>query len=724
VTSAVLSRVPVSESAIEDSRQRLLSIPVELDKTIVERSGVTLDLTTAWVAGEHCALLGPPGTAKSKLVRTIMKVFNALTTNPDGSFSGVLNYFEYLLTPFTEPNELFGPIDIVAYKSGNYRRMTTRMLPEAHIAFLDEALALDTPIPTPTGWTTIGDIKVGDMVMGTGSPTRVTGLTPVKTGTCFRVTFRDGESVVADAGHLWLARPSEGTQPFKVWTTQQMVDDGRAFVIPLSEAVDLPEVDIPFDPYTFGLWLGNGNCWNGEIIVRNEMADTVLREIQKTQPEARLVAPRKGQSPAITYVSMASTGFRGRLGLLGMLNNKHLPTSFLRGSIQQRLRLLQGLMDTDGHMMQEGTCVFSNTNESIVRGVCDIVRSLGITCTLRPVRDLREGARGPHQQCWKVTFHASVDYPPFLHRPHAEIVPSKHRPQRRISAIEKVDDVPVRCIEVEADDHLFLAGTGWAVTHNCFKANSAILNALLTMLNERIFHEGGFVKETPLRMVVMASNELPSQGLSALWDRCLVRHAIEPISRPENEAALFAGTLPVAVGQPLASLADADAVAGLASVVTLPAEVLAAMSKLHSDLKAKGISVTDRRKDQEGRWLQVCAALDGKTEVAVEHLARLAPLLWSRDEDRPIVDLAIEPYAAAWRVQLKLVQAAMKKLDAEVPVDLSKSTLQQLGGWAKEVASLNKSLLGYKGKPGVDATLQDLANRGGAIKQRLVELRG
>jgi MoxR-like ATPase len=85
------------------------------------------------LAGEHIALIGPPGTAKSALVRSFAHSIDS-------------KYFEYLLTRFTEPNELFGPVDIPAFRQGTYRRRTESMMPEAEIVFLDEIFKSNSAI--------------------------------------------------------------------------------------------------------------------------------------------------------------------------------------------------------------------------------------------------------------------------------------------------------------------------------------------------------------------------------------------------------------------------------------------------------------------------------------------------------------------------------------------------------------------------------------------------
>ncbi|MDF1562583.1 MAG: AAA family ATPase [Deltaproteobacteria bacterium] len=85
------------------------------------------------IAGEHLVVIGPPGTAKSAIIRSFAELCDA-------------HYFEYLLTRFTEPNELFGPIDMAAFREGRYERRTEGMLPEAEIVFLDEVFKANSAI--------------------------------------------------------------------------------------------------------------------------------------------------------------------------------------------------------------------------------------------------------------------------------------------------------------------------------------------------------------------------------------------------------------------------------------------------------------------------------------------------------------------------------------------------------------------------------------------------
>ncbi len=113
--------------------QRLRALARSLETQFLGRQETIRLMVLSVIAGEHIALVGPPGTAKSALVRTFARAIDS-------------KYFEYLLTRFTEPNELFGPVDIPAFRQGTYRRRTEGMMPEAEIVFLDEIFKSNSAI--------------------------------------------------------------------------------------------------------------------------------------------------------------------------------------------------------------------------------------------------------------------------------------------------------------------------------------------------------------------------------------------------------------------------------------------------------------------------------------------------------------------------------------------------------------------------------------------------
>jgi MoxR-like ATPase len=104
-----------------------------LDERYLDKNELVRLLLVTLVAGEHMLIVGPPGTAKSALVRHLARLIDA-------------RYFEYLLTRFSEPNEIFGPIDIKAFREGTYVRRIEAMLPDADIVFLDEIFKSNSAI--------------------------------------------------------------------------------------------------------------------------------------------------------------------------------------------------------------------------------------------------------------------------------------------------------------------------------------------------------------------------------------------------------------------------------------------------------------------------------------------------------------------------------------------------------------------------------------------------
>ncbi|MCS7128883.1 MAG: AAA family ATPase [Desulfurococcaceae archaeon] len=114
-----------SSSSIEALLNAAQGFVKELSRPFVGRDEEARIIAAAVVSGEHTVLIGEPGTAKSALARRAAELINA-------------RFFKYLLTKFTEPDELFGPLDIVALREGKYVRVTRNKLPEAEIAFIDE----------------------------------------------------------------------------------------------------------------------------------------------------------------------------------------------------------------------------------------------------------------------------------------------------------------------------------------------------------------------------------------------------------------------------------------------------------------------------------------------------------------------------------------------------------------------------------------------------------
>lgn len=340
-------------------------------------------------------------------------------------------------------------------------------------AVADEALALDTPLPTPTGWISMGEVSAGDQLLGSdGEPTAVLKAGDILVDRpCFRVTFEDQTSIVASGGHLWQTRIASSAAKPRIRTTSEMAADGRRFRIPAPPVHDCPPALQEIDPYVLGLWLGDGDSRNATISVGDEDLEETERLIVDSGYTATRCRTRDDKANLL-YVSLPGSrknrfspvrGLKVRLASAGLIQNKHVPPEYLRGSTEQRTALLQGLMDSDGHATKHGPCSFVG-NDQISSDCLALLRSLGQSARRTWVPDTRSREGG----YFKINFAPRRGLMPFRLQRKADRV----RPHRRgaewitVIAIEAVGSVPVRCVAVDAPDHLFLAGAAGHVTHN------------------------------------------------------------------------------------------------------------------------------------------------------------------------------------------------------------------------------------------------------------------
>jgi replicative DNA helicase len=413
-----------------------------------------------------------------------------------------------------------------------------------------KALALDTPLPTPTGWTTMGDVELGDQLIGAdGKPTTVVAATDVMYGRpCYEVEFSDGTVIVADAQHQWLtetrasrksawaaARRYNGTRTQRTFpsvkTTEEILATLRCngmerrlnHAVVNTRPLHLPEQELPLPPYALGVWLGDGYAASARITTADpeivvHMETDGLRVVprgglvytlrlperlpvaqrscvvcgKQFRPQtsqvrtcgrscggrARLVSPPV-QPPTCPDCGKPSSGMtqcqacrnhhgtvQGILRSLGVLDNKHIPTIYLRASEVQRRSLLAGLLDTDGTVNGSGAVQFSVTSRRLAEDTCELIVSLGYRCSLvlKPVK----GRTGASSTAYTLTF-STTDEVFRLERKrlmHKERKGPGRTGKRLITAVQPVPSVPVRCVEVDSPVHLYLASRSMLPTHN------------------------------------------------------------------------------------------------------------------------------------------------------------------------------------------------------------------------------------------------------------------
>jgi replicative DNA helicase len=364
---------------------------------------------------------------------------------------------------------------------------------------IGKALALNTPLATPHGWTTMGQVAIGDRVIGAdGRPVTVVATTEVLTARpCYEVEFSDGEVIVADAQHQWLtwtraARRYDarlrGHQrevalrvPPSVVTTEQIastlrcptVDRRPNHAVALCGPLQLPEADLPIPPYALGCWLGDGHSAGAritpaepELIMHIEASGLdVIPQHSRYLCELAQSAEERQAGPK-HCVSQDSV--QARLRDLGLIDNKHIPLTYLRASEAQRRELLAGVLDTDGTVTSTGSAQIAITSRRLADGVRELIQSLGYRCSMT-IKQV-QGRTQASSTCYILNF-TTADQVFRLSRKQAAHKERLHHDRQRtrwryITAVRPVPSVPVRCIQVDAVDQMYLAGRNMIPTHN------------------------------------------------------------------------------------------------------------------------------------------------------------------------------------------------------------------------------------------------------------------
>lgn len=257
------------------------------------------------------------------------------------------------------------------------------------------------------------------------------------------------------------------------------------YSIELNQPLNLPKVDLPIDPYVLGAWLGDGNNHNGII---TSYDDEIISEISKagyeistlsSSPRSFIIGEKIYKYPHSNY--HFTYALTKQIKENGLFKNKHIPTNYQRASFDQRLSLLQGLMDTDGTINDKGQSEISLTNKRLALETNELVRSLGIKSTIRKAAagiTLKDSQGVTYRKnCgfkWTIFFKTTI--PVFrLERKRIKLSTSVRENNKRvyIKSVERIESVPVRCIGVDSPNNLFLAGKTLIPTHNSFSAIAA-----------------------------------------------------------------------------------------------------------------------------------------------------------------------------------------------------------------------------------------------------------
>jgi superfamily II DNA or RNA helicase len=356
---------------------------------------------------------------------------------------------------------------------------------------------LYSKILTPSGWTTMGHIGKSDYVIGkNGKPTKVLEVFPQGVKEVYRVHFYDGSYTDSGPDHLWTVRHVDNRKK-EIWQTLTLRDimngplreeskcknkGGYIWDIPLINPVEFNSKPLPIHPYILGFLLGNGNFCNNSVRISFPDHETFIR-IQSFLPNS----VELNQHDIFYYGITCKNGLRrfnsnpimkalSDLGLRGQHTlNKFIPDLYLYSSVENRIFLLQGLMDSDGSASKErGSAQFDNGSPMLINQIIELVQTLGGIAIKSNSPDHRANLN-----IEKVYVSLPGKLNPFLlsrkaNRYKTE-VNRRRKLKRSIIDIEYIGLVECKCIKVEAEDGLY-------VTDHCIVTHNTMI-AILSMLH-------------------------------------------------------------------------------------------------------------------------------------------------------------------------------------------------------------------------------------------------
>jgi phosphate starvation-inducible protein PhoH and related proteins len=521
-------RKPALERLIGDAKDAPVGAPEQLrevvattvrGKRITPQSANQRRYVEAIRTHDLVFATGPAGTGKSYLAVALgvaalrdRKVARLVLTRPAVEAGERLGFLPGDLTEKIDP--YLRPLYDALYELMPPERFTRAMergeIEVAPLAFMrGRAQPIFSKVLTPNGFTTIGDLSVGDLVIGSdGRPTEVLGVYPQGRKPVYRVQTQDGASTLACGEHLWAVSTASDRRrgkPPRIVQTRDMVGRLRSahqhrFELPLvSRPVEFERLHILMDPYALGLLLGDGcgttsttpsfTTADFELVpaLQSRLPDTEI--VRKIGSEIDYVLRRKGGGRGGQRIVNPVTDLLRKLQLAGRKSNdKFVPTEYLYNTADVRLGVMQGLLDTDGGPVTqfERTCriQYTTTSPRLREDMVFLVRSFGGVAYWRTRRaeGRRPGrARGRdvnyRSDAYVIEIRLPTGIAPFRLGRKRDLYDAHGggRPMRFIDSIEPAGETETVCIKVAAADSLYVTND-FMVTHNTLNEAFIILD--------------------------------------------------------------------------------------------------------------------------------------------------------------------------------------------------------------------------------------------------------
>lgn len=352
-----------------------------------------------------------------------------------------------------------------------------------------KSLGISEPVLTPSGWVRNGDISVGDKVIGSdGKEQYVLGVYPQGIRPIYRIEFTDGTESYCDKEHLWsvntLSMRSEKTKyksinpsnyEYKVVTTGDMMKDIRKkgrynYMLPIVEPINFGYRDVPIDPYLLGRIIGDGNVTINDQEIFEDIEN--LNEYSNTEYYSFGENGKDIITNTIVNVRLKSEikDIIEKLDLLDKkINYRIIPDEYLYNSLAVRIALLQGLMDMDGHIDNNGIIEYTTLSKELCNNVRELVLSLGGTAKINTkiLTDISDSKENEGQLVYMVMISFANNIIPF--REHSKVdryrKSEKYVEYKYVKSITYSHDEEAVCIKVSNPDELYVT-RDYVLTHN------------------------------------------------------------------------------------------------------------------------------------------------------------------------------------------------------------------------------------------------------------------
>ena len=406
-------------------------------------------------------------------------------------------------------------------QQGLYKGIRNSTLTVVHgPAGTSKAQPLNTPILTPNGWVKMGDLKTGDRVISDdGNYTIVTGVYPQGKVDVWELVFSDETKTECCSDHLWFTQtesdrnnrkwnktidgertryksPNEGS----VKTTLEIIEtlytkrNSINHTIPITKPVNFNRIDVEIDPYIMGCLLGDG-CLRQNVGFTTADKE-IIESIDELLNDDMSISKRSEYDYAIikepkTRINKVKQ-YLIKIDIWGKLSyEKFIPDCYKFNSTENRIKLLRGLMDTDGSVSKDGTFVsFTSTSLSLIKDVKELVQSLGGIVTHHAPRNEKYKYKGEirnGRESYSITIKMNPDINPFSLKRKSDLVKpkSKYKPTRYIVGARLLGKKDSQCIKVSSKSRLYLTND-YIVTHNTYTTCYAALALLADKKIEKI----------------------------------------------------------------------------------------------------------------------------------------------------------------------------------------------------------------------------------------------